>query len=73
MKILISLLLALGIGILCRLAGIPVPAPPAIVGALLVLSMTIGYLLADRFAGGRPKDNETLCGGPTGTASTKEV
>ena len=72
MKILISMLLALGIGILCRLAGIPVPAPPAIVGALLVLSMTVGYLLAGRFAGDRPKDNEPLCGGPTGAAGAKE-
>jgi XapX domain-containing protein len=49
MKILLGLILATSIGILCRLAGIPVPAPPAVVGALLVLSMTLGYLSADRW------------------------
>lgn len=48
MKIVIGFVLAASIGIVCRLAGIPVPAPPAVVGALLVLSMTSGYLLADR-------------------------
>lgn len=48
MKIVIGFMLAASIGIVCRLAGIPVPAPPAVVGALLVLSMTCGYLLADR-------------------------
>ena len=69
MKIFVSLLLAAGIGILCRLTGIPVPAPPVIVGALLVLSMTIGYLLGNRLAWERPRRNEPLCGGPTGTSS----
>jgi XapX domain-containing protein len=71
-KIVISLLLAFGIGVTCRLAGIPVPAPPAIVGALLVLAMTSGYLLADRFAQGRPKANDSLCGGPTGVSTARE-
>jgi XapX domain-containing protein len=54
MKILLGLMLATSIGILCRLAGIPVPAPPAVVGALLVLSMTLGYLAADRWLARRP-------------------
>jgi len=71
MKVLISLLLATGIGILCRLTGIPVPAPPVIVGAILVLSMTIGYQLGNRLGLERPKRNEPLCGGPTGV-STRE-
>jgi XapX domain-containing protein len=48
-KIAIGFVLAAGIGIMCRLAGIPLPAPPAVVGALLVLSMTSGYLLTDRY------------------------
>ncbi len=58
MKIAISLLLAVTIGIVCRLTGIPVPAPHALVGALLVLSMTLGYLAADRLAGSRPGADE---------------
>ena len=47
MKIFISLLLAAGIGVLCRLTGIPVPAPPVIVGALLVVAMTAGFVGTD--------------------------
>jgi XapX domain-containing protein len=44
---LIGMLLALGIGIGCRLLDIPLPAPPRLQGALLVLAMTLGF-----FAGG---------------------
>jgi hypothetical protein len=36
------------------------------VGALLVLSMTLGYLLVDRFARPRANRSRLLCGGPTG-------
>jgi XapX domain-containing protein len=46
-KIALGLILALLIGIVCRLAGIPVPAPPAIVGALLVVAMTVGFVATD--------------------------
>lgn len=66
MKTTFGLLLAFAIGGVCRLSGIPSPAPPAIVGALLVLSMTVGYLLMDRFAGHRANQSRPLCGGPTG-------
>jgi XapX domain-containing protein len=69
MKLLLGFLLAAGIGVVCRLAGIPVPAPPAIVGALLVLSMTTGYLLVGRLARQRPHRNEPLSGGPMGPAT----
>lgn len=41
--------LAFAIGFGCRGLGIPVPAPTALLGALLVLAMTSGYLLADGF------------------------
>lgn len=66
MKTTLGLLLAFAIGIVCRLSGIPLPAPPVIVGALLVLSMTVGYLLMDRFAWHRTDQSRLLCGGPTG-------
>lgn len=36
--------LALAIGIGCRVLDIPLPAPPRIEGALLVVSMTLGFL-----------------------------
>ena len=48
MKIAIGLVLALVIGVICRVADIPVPAPPALIGALLVVSMTSGFLIMDR-------------------------
>lgn len=72
MKIAIGFALAFAIGVICRLVGIPVPAPPAIVGALLVVAMTSGYLIAGRYASKRPIKYEHLCGGPTGTVATKE-
>ena len=58
--------LAFAIGVTCRLAGIPLPAPPALIGALLVLAMTTGYLLADRIVARRASTRD-LCGGPSGT------
>jgi XapX domain-containing protein len=67
MKIILGLLLAFGIGVVCQLTGIPVPAPPVIVGALLVVAMTSGYLLVDYYASHRPNKNQHLCGGPTGS------
>ena len=47
MKIALSLLLAPAIGVACRLAAIPLHAPPRLVGALLVVAMTLGFLGAD--------------------------
>ena len=48
-KKLISLALAYVIGLGCSLLSIPVPAPPVLMGALLVLSLTVGYLLTDKY------------------------
>jgi XapX domain-containing protein len=42
MKIIIGLVLATGIGVLCRLADVPLPAPPVLIGALLVVAMSSG-------------------------------
>lgn len=67
MKIVLGILLAFGIGVVCRLSGIPVPAPPVIVGALLVVAMTSGYLIVGYFAAHRPSKNRALCGGPSGS------
>lgn len=73
MKTTIGLVLAFVIGAVCRFAGIPSPAPPAIVGALLVLSMTIGYLLMDRVARHRANQSRSLCGGPTGELPSRSA
>lgn len=41
----LGLLFAFAIGLACRGLDIPVPAPPRIEGALLVVAMTAGFLL----------------------------
>ena len=48
-KVIIALLLGFMIGALCRWFDIPVPAPPQLLGVLLIASITLGYLLTDRF------------------------
>lgn len=66
-KIIIGLLLGLAIGASARWLDIPVPAPPSLVGALLVVSMTVGYMLADRaLAEKKAATTAHLCGGPSG-------
>jgi XapX domain-containing protein len=62
----LGLLLAAAIGVACRLAGIPLPAPPALIGALLVMAMTLGYVVTDRFAMHREAKSKVHCGGPSG-------
>ncbi len=42
-----GILLGLGIGAACRWFDIPLPAPPKLVGALLVVAMTLGYVGTD--------------------------
>lgn len=44
MKVLIGLALGLVIGAAARWLDIPVPSPPKLVGALLVVAMTLGYV-----------------------------
>ncbi|SDL24439.1 XapX domain-containing protein [Modicisalibacter muralis] len=44
---LIGLLLGFAIGVGCRWFDIPLPAPPRIVGALLVVFMTLGFLVTN--------------------------
>ena len=72
MKIALGLLLAFAIGVGCRLATIPLPAPPVLIGALLVLAMTLGYVVTDRFASQREARSKAFCGGPTGETASGE-
>jgi XapX domain-containing protein len=58
-KVVVGLVLGLVIGAACRFFDIPVPSPPKLVGALLVLSMTIGYVTADRLLGPRTAGDGT--------------
>lgn len=72
MKSLLGLFLAFAIGFACRAFGIPSPAPPFIVGALLVVAMTTGYLLVDRMMAS-PAQHASNCGGPSGLAPSATV
>jgi XapX domain-containing protein len=47
-RVLTGCALAFAIGVLCRLTGVPLPAPVAFLGSLLVMAMTTGYALVDR-------------------------
>jgi XapX domain-containing protein len=70
MKIALGLLLALSVGIVCRLFGLPLPAPLALTGAVLVLAMSAGYELVDRTAPHREALQRENCGGPDGRTSS---
>ncbi|MFY0310456.1 DUF1427 family protein [Leisingera sp. D0M16] len=72
MKVALGLLLAIVIGAACRLANIPLPAPPVLIGALLVLAMTLGYVVTDRFAASREAKSKPFCGGPSGQLKEKD-
>lgn len=45
----VGIIVALGIGALVRLLRLPIPAPPTLYGALMVLGLTGGYLLMSWF------------------------
>jgi XapX domain-containing protein len=45
----VGILVALAIGALVRLLKLPVPAPPTVYGALMVLGLTVGYLAMNWF------------------------
>jgi XapX domain-containing protein len=48
MKIVIALLMGFTVGAICRWFDIPVPSPPKLLGALLVVATTLGYMAVDR-------------------------
>lgn len=68
MKLFVGILISFVVGVGCRYFDIPVPSPPVIPGALLVLAMTIGYSTTNAFLSsrGKPATTAHLCGGPTG-------
>lgn len=70
MKLMIGVAVSFIVGAGCRFFDIPVPSPPVIPGALLVLAMTIGYSVSNKFLNGKGEFASTshLCGGPTGAS-----
>jgi XapX domain-containing protein len=67
MKIIIGLFLCFVIGAACRFFEVPVPAPPALMGALLVVAISSGYILTDRFLARRPR-TRIFGAGPAGSS-----
>ena len=47
MKEIIGLSAGFFIGAICRYFKLPAPAPPNLAGAMLVVSITLGFILAD--------------------------
>jgi XapX domain-containing protein len=68
MKILVGAIVAFLIGAGCRYFDIPVPSPPVLPGAVLVVAMTLGYSMTDRTLTRKARFTTTkhLCGGPSG-------
>jgi XapX domain-containing protein len=69
-KLMIGVIISFIIGAGCRYFDIPVPSPPVIPGALLVLAMTIGYSTTNKFLDrkGEYASTSHLCGGPAGVS-----
>jgi XapX domain-containing protein len=44
----IGIVLALAIGGACRYFNVPVPAPPTLMGVVLIACITGGYILVDQ-------------------------
>jgi XapX domain-containing protein len=72
MKSMIGIVLAFALGFSCRAFGIPSPAPPLVLGALLVMAMTIGYIAVDQWALS-PAKHAPDCGGPSGLSASQTV
>lgn len=53
LKTSIGLLLGLLIGAGCRWFEVPLPSPPKLFGALLVVAMTVGYIGIDKIMASR--------------------
>jgi XapX domain-containing protein len=80
-KIITGLFLGFLIGIGCRFFDIPLPSPPKLIGALVVLSMTFGYVGMDYLLARHAKKTASIarslttaqyCGGPTGLPPSRE-
>jgi XapX domain-containing protein len=70
-KLAAGIVLSMLIGAACRWFDVPTPSPPRLEGALLVIAMTLGYIVADKliatkFVAKGPATTQQMCGGPTG-------
>lgn len=72
MKVFMGAVIAFLVGAGCRFFDLPVPSPPVLPGALLVVAMTLGYTIVDRSLSrtARLVTTKHLCGGPSGTGAS---
>jgi len=62
MKILLAFCLAFMVGAACRWFDVPVPAPPKLLGALLIITTTIGYMVTDVYLAWRAGKTDSIVG-----------
>ena len=73
MKILIGIVVGLGLGAFCRWLDIPLPSPPKVVGAVMVLAVTLGFVAADwALTRGREKPSDDRPGSANVAANRRE-
>ena len=66
-----GIFLGLLIGSACRWFDIPLPSPPKLLGALLVVAMTVGYMATGNFLAARSTPNTAIADGPTAQHSLR--
>jgi len=71
MRILIAFVVAFGIGAGSRWTGVPSLAPQAIVGALLIVAMSTGWVTADRIMSHKPAASVSSSEKPGNTTHTR--
>lgn len=69
--LLLGIALGLAIGFGCRWFDIPLPSPPNLVGAFLVVSMTLGFLTANTLLAPSPANVHASHGASTLLAGLK--
>ncbi len=50
-KMVAGVAIAFLLGAICRWLKLPVPAPPTVFGALLVMAVTLGFIVTDKLLG----------------------
>ena len=71
-KVVLGILLALAVGAGCRWLDLPVPAPPKLLGVLLIMAITLGYMGADRLLSGRGQDSTGVLEASEGRGRTSD-
>jgi XapX domain-containing protein len=54
-KTVLGVIVGILIGVGCRFFGIPLPGPPAILGAFLAVAMATGYTVTDKVLAARAR------------------